>query len=249
MTETPDWTRNDDPFNDVLMEYQVRNIERYIRGDSVLDVGCNDGTLIRTLCPATAVGIDPNENAIKEARKHPMPFTVFIHGNIETLTSAPQFDTITLINVLEHVDGPVGVLSKVRELLSNDGVAIIHVPNANGLNRRLGVKMGMLDYSYQLKDADIRVGHKWFFDTASLREVSEEAGLYVSHAGSIMIKPFSNAQMQKIVDEWENPKEILDGLCKLAEDMPELGSPLWVVLEKCVRGTVASESRQVSLRP
>ena len=137
----------------------------------------------------------------------------------------------TLINVLEHVDDPALVLKKAKGWMAPDGVIIIHVPNAHGLNRHLGREMGLIKTLYDLAESDIEVGHKRFYDdTRLLKDIEEGIDLFADvRWGGVFLKPFSNAQMQRIADEWDNAMQIFDGLYQLARELPEYSSPIWAV--------------------
>ena len=44
-----------------------------------------------------------------------------------------KFDVITLYDVLEHVENPMQLLSKIRDLLNKNGLIFIYSPNKNSL--------------------------------------------------------------------------------------------------------------------
>ena len=52
-------------------------------------------------------------------------------GHLEELKFPPDsFDIVTLIDVVEHLDDPVHLLSEVRRVLKPDGLVFIKTPNA-----------------------------------------------------------------------------------------------------------------------
>ena len=217
-------------FDFQLAEYQIRNILEHAKEGKLLDLGCNDGYILWALNRYNKfirmLGVDMDEKKIAHAQRY--GFATFQCSTIEDFECHEKFDTITLINVLEHVDDPMTVLNKARTWLSRNGVLIIHVPNSEGLNRRLGLKMGLIKSSHELSDRDVKVGHKRFFNQSLLKVMTENAGLKVASMGGVMLKPFSNNQMQR-VSEWDNGSSILDGLYELARTMPEYSSPIWAV--------------------
>ena len=217
-------------FDFTLGKYQVDNILEHAKEGKLLDLGCNDGLILHRLLASgkflSGDGVDFDRRMIKKAQRW-SPAT-FHCSTIEDFECREKFDTITLINVLEHVDDPMTVLSKARTWLSRDGVLIIHVPNSEGLNRRLGLAMGLIKSSCELSDRDVKVGHKRFFNQSLLKIMTENAGLKVEAMGGVILKPFSNNQMQRVV-EWDNGSSILDGLYELARTMPEYSSPIWAV--------------------
>lgn len=125
-----------------------------------------------------------------------MPKVEFHHNLIEELDVDEQFDTVTMLNVLEHVADPVEVLRKAASLLSNDGTLIVHVPNAYAVNRRLAVLMGTLETCEELSPFDINVaGHRRSYTLKTLKADIEKAGLRITATGGVFYKMLSTPQM------------------------------------------------------
>ena len=99
-------------------------------GASVLDVGCADGYLLAQLGPAFQLtGIEVNAEMVAKCRAR----GIDIIGS-DLLDSdlarrhAGHFDVVTAIAVLEHLpDLRIG-LSRIRQLLKPDGIALIELP-------------------------------------------------------------------------------------------------------------------------
>jgi SAM-dependent methyltransferase len=108
-------------------------ILRIKRSGSVLDVGCGSGNFLRCMKEKgfAAFGIEPSGTGSEYARdEHGIDI---YHGMIEDYSSAHRdrrFDVITMLNVLEHLTDPVGVLSQLSKVLASDGVLVIVVPDA-----------------------------------------------------------------------------------------------------------------------
>jgi len=235
------WSRGDNPFDVILGGYQIRNILEHAKYGSLLDLGCNDGSLTAQLIMGgnftRVVGVDADTRKVELMRKplrflnpthKPKPYEVHCSA-IEDFDTEEKFDTVTLINVLEHVDDSLQVLKKAEWWLAPEGRIIIHVPNALGLNRQLGFRMGLIQDMEELSQGDLELEHQRFYDPWTLRKDIMDAGLKVEGIGGVMLKPFSNAQMQRIADEWDNAGQIFDGLYELAKEMPWDSSPVWAV--------------------
>jgi SAM-dependent methyltransferase len=84
-----------------------------LRFDSILDVGCGEGSLLAYLGPRYRcrhlVGLDLSESAIARAR-HTFPSASYIVGNIGDLPPGESFDLVTSIDVLEHVEDDEALL-------------------------------------------------------------------------------------------------------------------------------------------
>jgi SAM-dependent methyltransferase len=106
---------------------------------SLLDVGGGAGwelSWIRTLDPRVqftqVIDLDPQAEAAARANGH-----VYFCGRAEEFTSDRRFDLIMMLNLIEHVDDPRALLSRMRALLSSGGRILIKTPNLESLDARL----------------------------------------------------------------------------------------------------------------
>jgi 2-polyprenyl-3-methyl-5-hydroxy-6-metoxy-1,4-benzoquinol methylase len=248
--ETIRWRREAAPFEMTLMKYQLKNLLDLGKGQSTLDLGCNDGLITKELCKrfSRVVGVDASQTHIEAARRR-VPEAVFHIALIEEFDPGDEFfDTIYMLNLLEHLDNPVEALKRVKSWLSPHGYVIIHVPNALSLSRRIGQKMGLISNLYELTSQDIEGGHKRFYDSQSLEQDIIASGLKVESMGSIFLKPFSNPQMEWFVncEAWKQGsrgwggedktvdwrEKLCDALYEMAKELPQYSSPIWA---RCVR--------------
>ena len=97
---------------------------------SVLEIGCGVGSLVSHLVNAgfDAQGVEPAKDAANAATR--LGVRVF-EGDYKAFRSndVSRVDAIVLLNVLEHVPDPVGMLKDVRDGLNEAGIVIIRVPN------------------------------------------------------------------------------------------------------------------------
>jgi NDP-4-keto-2,6-dideoxyhexose 3-C-methyltransferase len=99
-------------------------------GDVVMDIGCNDGTLLRFFegDPVDLVGIDPAKNVAftlpPERCKHTRDY--FSRDAYERLTSK-KASLIFSIAMYYHLHDPVGFSQQVAGCLADDGVWIIQM--------------------------------------------------------------------------------------------------------------------------
>lgn len=101
----------------------------------ILDVGCGNGNISFQLANEgyKVTAIDLSAETIEHARS--------IHGHaniryetksIEDFNASDKFDIIICSEVLEHLQAPFPILSKINACLTSDGVAIITIPNGYG---------------------------------------------------------------------------------------------------------------------
>ena len=182
----------------------------------MLDVGCGDGLLTQKMaeCYPHVTGIDGSREKIETARRR-VPAAEFHAAMFEEFESVEAFDSVVMINFLEHVDDPVASICKARSLLAEGGEVVAFVPNALSLNRRLGVAMGIIKNPYELSEADLKVGHRRFYDMNKLAEDFVNGRMIPIEIGGLFLKPLPNAQMKS----WS--PELREALYVVGGELPE----------------------------
>ncbi|MFH0814997.1 MAG: class I SAM-dependent methyltransferase [Candidatus Falkowbacteria bacterium] len=104
----------------------------------ILDIGCGTGSFLLGLDPVKfekfGVEISPTGQKICQEQG----LNVFC-GKLEGANFADQFfDAITAWHVFEHLEKPVKTLSAARRVLSDDGILVFQVPNADGFGFQYG---------------------------------------------------------------------------------------------------------------
>jgi 2-polyprenyl-3-methyl-5-hydroxy-6-metoxy-1,4-benzoquinol methylase len=119
-------------------ERELRGATRFLEfvrphlkaGDRVLDIGCGDGALVRTLQQfgATPMGVDLDpEGARFIERTYRIPVVV---APFEQATFADgRFDAVVATHVIEHFFEPVEAMRKMRRLLKPGGLLVLETPN------------------------------------------------------------------------------------------------------------------------
>lgn len=199
LQETFTWARTQvfEHYNTILGYYQAVACLEHSRGDSLLDFPCGDGALTAMLAPKfkRVVGVDASSKHLALAKVN-IPNAELHEALIEDFDTEERFDTITMINILEHVVDPVAVLRKAAGFLNENGVLLVHVPNALAINRRLAVLMGTLAECEELSPFDIQVvGHRRSYSLSTLSKDIRQAGLNVGATGGVFYKMLSTPQM------------------------------------------------------
>lgn len=150
---------------------------RYI-GGRVLEVGAGHGTITERLAgnaEVTATDISQRCVDVLAKRFGDHRNVTVAHADLVESCANEAFDSVVLVNVLEHIDDDEEALRHVRQALRPGGHALVFVPAFAAL------------YS----DFDRQVGHYRRYTAASLQSVMERAGLavvdvrYVNSVGAI----------------------------------------------------------------
>lgn len=210
LQETFTWARSQvySDYNAILGYYQAQTCLEHARGDSLLDMPCGDASLTAMLAPhfRRVVGVDASSKHLELARVS-LPNATLHESLIEEFETEERFGTVTMINILEHVVDPVAVLKKAAGFMREDGVLLVHVPNAQAINRRLAVRMGTLTECEELSPFDIHVaGHRRSYTLQTLCADIERAELRVVATGGVFYKMLSTPQMDWFLKNglWED---------------------------------------------
>jgi 2-polyprenyl-3-methyl-5-hydroxy-6-metoxy-1,4-benzoquinol methylase len=169
------WLQNLNDAN-AFSRWVVDEISAWV-GESVLEIGCGIGTYTLELAKLgkSIVAIDIEVPFI-EAAKHRLqeyPNVQFLQGDATTMdlaTGHGGFDTVVLIDVLEHIEMDVSLLERFRLRLKPGGCIIIKVPAMPSLYCAM----------------DQAIGHWRRYDRQNLSRTISSAGFQV-----IEVRPFN----------------------------------------------------------
>ena len=101
-------------------------------GAAHLDFGCGDGRFLAALQSKSIrrlVGVDASAEAVELARERGPGLEVTHRGAMVPLPFAEEeFSSISLMDVLEHVDEQKALLTELRRVLRAEGILIVTVP-------------------------------------------------------------------------------------------------------------------------
>jgi 2-polyprenyl-3-methyl-5-hydroxy-6-metoxy-1,4-benzoquinol methylase len=110
--------------------------DRLPEGAEVLDVGCGNGVISRSLGEKGFLvkGIDVSERTIEKARSlNSLPNVHFeVISAEQLLADGHRYHAVICSEVLEHLHDPGKLLSVLHQSLYEDGVLIVTVPNGKG---------------------------------------------------------------------------------------------------------------------
>lgn len=112
-------------------DYRDRQLMRYIKGETILDIGCGEGItlekIIRRFPEKNIKGIDNSQENVVICRKYNLPVE---RGDVYKLNFKDNFvDTCILSEVIEHLNDYARALKEIYRVLKKDGLLILLFPN------------------------------------------------------------------------------------------------------------------------
>jgi len=135
-------------------------------GRRVLEVGAGHGTLTDRLLEGrtvTATDLSPRCVSILEARYAGDERVTVLEADVDDVPALGQFDSVVLVNVLEHIADDARAVRSLEKALGAGGHLVLYVPAFEAL------------YS----DFDRRIGHHRRYRAEQLADLVTEAGLEV----------------------------------------------------------------------
>ena len=149
----------------------VHLLLQYTEGKRLLDVGCAYGFFLQVAKEHgfDVFGIDVSEFAIREAKK---TFGGKVrHGRFgEVIFPPASFDAMTMLDVFEHFNDPVGSIQHARNLLNRDGILVIETNDTQSFWAKL---LGSRWHFY------IPPQHLSFFSRQNLTHLLRKEGFHI----------------------------------------------------------------------
>jgi len=207
-------------------------LEKVLPGGSrILEIGSNDGSLLRLLEQKDfeVFGVEPTHAARESETKNPV-----VIGFFEDVSFEESFDCIVLTNTFAHLDSPVFVLRKLRELLTPNGLVIIEIVDLDQM-----LKMNEFDkFTHE---------HGIYFNQMTLNNLMSSEGFsevsferITTHGGSLramfrytgVVIPFKKHNSQQLIEEFSIlRKRMLDLGVELGNILSKFrseGSPIFL---------------------
>lgn len=164
----------------------------------VLDVGCGNGSLSLPIASLgyRVVGVDVDAGSIEHVRQvNAFPNARFELVNGDRLDLGEQYDLVVCSEVLEHLHNPMPLVRAIAGAMKAGGLAIITVPNGQGLRELLGrVESFMKD------TLGLRPALKQLRKLAGMPDADEKCVMHTSNveeAGTGHVQAFSLPGLKK----------------------------------------------------
>lgn len=186
-----------------LVEQSIKSINTQDKKFTVLDIGCNDGSLLgifkkNYLC--TTIGVDPTSSIFESGDKIDFKFNeYFSRSTVDKIKSiSSKIDLITFTNVFAHIENLAELINNIKLLITDKTTVIIE-------NHYLGsiLEKSQFDSFYH--------EHPRTYSLKSFEFISENLGLNITdikfpsrYGGNIRVTMNSN----KISQELERYKKL-----------------------------------------
>jgi 2-polyprenyl-3-methyl-5-hydroxy-6-metoxy-1,4-benzoquinol methylase len=218
-------------FDDIVRHYMMRRFERFFQPGPALELGCHEGESTRLLEKhfADLTVVEASSTALQIARSKGSPAVTYINSSFEELALARTFRSIFLINVLEHVEDSVDVLTKVRSMLAPGGRFFVLVPNADAPSRQIAVQMGLIDFNNAVTPGEWEHGHRRTYSFDTLEADVRRAGFAVEERGGLMFKALANYQMDQALEAGIIDAKYIEGIYNLGMVYPAMCASLYLI--------------------
>ena len=219
---------------DVMHPLMVRSFAPFFRPGSMLELGSFKGDFTARLTEhfSDLSCVEASNVAMDEARQRLGDKVQYFNSLFEEVQLPRRYDNIVMTQVLEHLDDPIAVLSRInREWLAPGGRFFLACPNANAPSRQIAVKMGLIDHNAAVTPAEAEHGHRITYALDTLERDATRAGLKVIHRSGIFFKALANFQWDRLLKTDIITPAYLEGCFQLGQQYPDLCSSIYLVCE------------------
>jgi SAM-dependent methyltransferase len=182
------------PFLGSSHDWAIKTLHQLPKIGDLLDIGPGSGVIAKLLgSPSHIIAVEPDRSSWEHLR----PLYATVHENVNDLAPEESFDSILLLDVLEHVSDPATLLASATQRLRPGGHLLISVPNIAHFAIRL---MLLLGFFPEMNKGPLDRTHLKFFTLSTITNLIKNNSQIqiVSRTGSIppleLLVPASLAQ-------------------------------------------------------
>ncbi len=224
------------PFENVIRKYRkmkVLDIIKKYPHENFLEIGCGPDPLFNEVKDFDKMFVVEQGKMFYEMANDQAGLNkkiIIINDLIENVADElvkANIDFIVIGGFLHEIENPDEVLQSVKKICSKNTVVFSNVPNAKSFHRLLAYEMGFINSIYEKSEHDKLFQRHEVYDKESFNQLLINNGFKIIEDGSYFIKPFSNGQMDKMLNMQIIENSCLDGLDKMTKILPDMGAELF----------------------
>ena len=185
--------RKNSPYDDFIRYYTFQTFKPFLdKSDALaLELGCSDGKMTQMISKMVLEldVVEGSEKFLEETKKLDLPNVKFTYSLFENFVTNKKYDYVFATYIITHIPNLEFFLKTVNNLLKDDGVLFIAVPNSRAISRQLALHMGFIDDLLALSQNDIDHGHCRTYDRVRLNNDIQSNGYKIISQGGIIFKP------------------------------------------------------------
>lgn len=158
---------------------RVEKASRFIsRCNNLLDVGCGTGVIMHFIKGRVKkiYGIDVSKEDLQKAKMKGILTTYVNFDRMKFPFETNFFDTVTCLDVIEHVLDPQMLLKEIHRVLRKDGTLILSTPNIRFSNHIYDLVVKGIFPKTSLDQSLYDGGHVHFFTYKDMINLLQNAG-------------------------------------------------------------------------
>ncbi len=169
----------------IMLPYKRKMLEKYDLPKKILDIGTGTGYFLNYMKSQEydVTGIEISGTARDFGKKN-FDLDIFHPDDMFKEGFPRGFSYISFWHVLEHIYEPRRVLTKLHDILAQDGVVAIALPNHSSLDAEA---YGDYWCAYDVPR------HLWHFDFSSFKQFAESCGFRLDKIKMLPLDPFYNS--------------------------------------------------------
>lgn len=196
-----------------------------------LEIGSFDGSMTEQILSYVKdlTVVEPSASLARKLESRFKGRVKVLNSTIEDYATEEKFVNIFLVHTLEHVDDPVVVLGRIKNLLAPKGRVFIAVPNANALSRQIAVHMGLISHNSAVLESELQQGHLRTYSIDTLRRDILRANFSIEMLSGVFLKALANFQLDAAIRHKVIGQDYIEAANSLAKIFPDFSASLVAV--------------------